>query len=80
MDESPTLFIDERTERLVETVLSDSYELNQFCMSHLSLVEEMCRLIVMHWDKPDVFGHLIKQQVENDVKAECADQAREELA
>lgn len=79
-DESPTLFIDEEAQRIKGVILKDPEEMDDFFRRSVSTVEQLARLIVMHWENPVVMGYLIKEQVETDIAADCISQAREELA
>ena len=70
--------IDEEAKEASDYILSSQPELQEF-FRNVWVVENITNLIVMHWDNPRRMGVLIKQQLEQDLFEECANNARERL-
>ena len=73
-EERRQVLIDEQAGREIENFLSNSTELEyivDMCES------DIARLLVIHWNNPGAIGHFIKQQVEESMKEEAWQRARD---
>ena len=71
--------IDVEAQMKREYILSNGQELYNFLFSRPDVLEQVANLMVMHWNKPNAFAHTVKQQIEQDLLEECADEARERV-